>query len=162
MAEQTETKRGLALRDPMGTLQDLQEDLERWFGNPRWFGRPIRFPGRRFFEDGAAWMPRVDIYEDGTEIVVKAELPGVNKDDISIALEGDELVLKGERKSEKEVKEDHYYRMERQYGSFARRLPVPAGTTAAAIKASFKDGVLEVRMPKGPEPKPVTQPINVA
>ena len=162
MAEQAEAKRSLARRDPFGALQELQDEMEHWFDRPHWFSRPFRFPRMRFFADGAAWAPSVDIYEDGTELVIKAELPGVTKDDISIALEEDMLVLKGERKSETEVKEDHYHRMERQYGSFFRRLPVPAGTVAEAITASFKDGVLEIRLPRPAEQKPAATPIKVA
>lgn len=156
MTEQTEPKKSLARREPFGRLQELQEEMERWFG------RPFRLPRMRFFEDGTAWAPAVDVYDDGKEMVVKAELPGVAKDDMSIALEDDELVIKGERKSEKEVKEEHYYRMERQYGSFYRRLPVPAGTTAEAITASFKDGMLEIRMPKPAEEKAAAKQIPVA
>jgi HSP20 family protein len=162
MAEQTESRRGLARRDPFGALQEVEAELEHWFRPARWFGRPFRFPRLRAFEEGAVWAPSVDIYDDGKYVVVKADLPGVNKEDISIALEDDELVLKGERKSEKEVKEDHYYRMERQYGSFYRRLPVPAGTTAEAITASFKDGMLEIRMPKPAEEKAAAKQIPVA
>jgi HSP20 family protein len=162
MATETEAKRSLARRDPFAALQEMEDEMQHWFRPPRWFGRPFSLSRPRFFQDGAAWAPSVDVYEDGNEVVVKAELPGVKKEDISITLEDDELVLKGERKSEKEIKEEHYYRTERQYGSFYRRLPVPAGTTVEAIKASFKDGVLEIHMPKPSEAKPAAKQIKVA
>jgi HSP20 family protein len=157
-----ETKRNLMLREPFAALQGLEDEIEDWFRSPRWFGRSFRFPRLPRLESGAAWAPSVDIYEDGNELVVKAELPGVTKEDVTVSLEEDTLVLQGERKSEKEVKEDKYYRMERQYGSFYRRLPVPAGTTEDSIKASFKDGILEIRMPKPAESKPAAKQITVA
>lgn len=144
-------------RDPFESLVDLQDEIGRWFGRPAW---PRRF-GRLFETDGH-WAPRIDVFEDGNDIVVKADLPGVKKEDVEITLEGGDLVLKGERKAEKEIKEEHYYRMEHTYGSFYRRVPLPAGTAATDIKASFKEGVLELRAPKPVQQKPGAEKIAVA
>ena len=141
-------------RDPFESLADFQDEIARWFG------RPWR-PRRLFLEKNGNWAPRTDVYEDGNEIVIKAEIPGVNKEDVEITFEDGDLVLKGERKSEKEVKEEHFYRMEREYGSFHRRIPLPAGITPEAIKATFKDGVLEIRAPRPAETKPEAKKITV-
>jgi len=85
--------------------------------------------------------------------VVKAELPGMKKEDIEVNLSGETLTIKGEKKQEEEVKEDNYYRRERTYGAFSRAIDLPCEVKSAEIKASFKDGVLEIRMPKTEEAK---------
>ena len=96
----------------------------------------------------AVWAPRVDMYEESGDIVVKAELPGIQRSDIEVTVEDNDLILKGERKSEKEVKDENYYRVERAYGTFYRRIPLPSAVDAEKIKAKFQDGVLEVRVAK--------------
>jgi HSP20 family protein len=104
------------------------------------------------------WQPAVDIYENDDAIVVKAELPGVDKKDISVDLNGDTLTLKGERTSEKEAKEDQYYRKERVYGSFERHFKLPENVNPEKINADFKDGVLKVEIakPEAIKPKQIT------
>jgi HSP20 family protein len=95
----------------------------------------------------------VDIYEKGDWIVVQAELPGVAKEDITIDVKDRVLTLRGERKLDREIKEDSYYRRERAYGRFARSFTVPAGVNPDSIKAEFKDGLLNVHIPKPLEQK---------
>ena len=110
-------------------------------------------------EDGVwDWKPAVDIYENDTAFVVKAELPGVDKKDISIDFNGDTLTLKGERSSEKEVKEDKYYHKESVYGSFERHFKLPENVDPEKITADFKDGVLkiEIAKPEAIKPKQIT------
>ena len=104
------------------------------------------------------WNPAVDVYENDDAIVVKAELPGVDKDQIAVDVDGRTLTLKGERTGENEVKEDNYYRRERVYGRFERSFALPAEVDADAIKAEFKDGVLKIEIPKpeGTKPKQIT------
>jgi HSP20 family protein len=139
----TPAPRGRAL-DPFSMLTDMEMAMDRMFGR-RWpFARSLR----RLTDTGSGWAPQVDMYEEGDMLVVKAELPGVSKDDVEVMLDRGDLVLKGERKSEHEVKDEHYYQMERSFGSFYRRLPMPEGVQADQLSASFKDGVLEVRTPK--------------
>jgi HSP20 family protein len=99
------------------------------------------------------WNPVVDIYEKGDWIVVQAELPGVAKEDITIDVKDRVLTLRGERKLDREIKEDSYYRRERAYGRFARSFTVPAGVNPDSIKAEFKDGLLNVHIPKPLEQK---------
>ena len=101
------------------------------------------------------WMPAVDIYEtEAREFVVKAELADVKREDINITFENGVLTIRGDRKFSDEVKRDHYHRIERQYGAFSRSFTVPQTVDASRIAASFKDGVLTVRMPQREEARP--------
>ena len=95
----------------------------------------------------------MDVYEDKDNVVVKAELPGMDKNEIEVNLSGSVLTLKGEKKKEQEVEEKDYYRSERSYGAFLRTVDLPKDVQADKIKASFKNGVLEVRLPKTQEAK---------
>jgi HSP20 family protein len=108
------------------------------------------------------WAPPVDIYENGESLVLKAELPGVNPDDVEIRVEDNTLYLKGERKFEKEVKEQNYHRVERSYGTFTRTFSLPNSIDADKVAASYKDGVLTLTMPKKEEAKPKSIKINVS
>jgi HSP20 family protein len=144
--------------DPFEMFNEMQQDMARFWGS----GWPFTFrPFRPVARESAVLMPSVDVYEKNGNLIVKTELPGIKKEDISITLEGDDLVIRGERKSESEVKQEDYYRMERTYGSFYRRLPLPFAATADQIVATATDGVLEIQIPKPPEAKPETKEIKV-
>jgi len=108
------------------------------------------------------WAPPVDIYEDGDNLVLKAELPGINPEEVEIRVEDNTLYLKGERKFEKEVKEQSYHRVERSYGAFTRTFSLPNSIDADKVSASYKDGVLTLTMPKKEEAKPKTIKIEVS
>jgi len=108
------------------------------------------------------WAPPVDIYENGENLVLKAELPGINPDDVEIRVEDNTLYLKGERKFEKEVKEQNYHRVERSYGTFTRTFSLPNSIDSDKVAANYKDGVLTLTMPKKEEAKPKTIKINVS
>ena len=95
----------------------------------------------------------MDLYEEKDEIVVKAELPGMEKDNIEVNLSDDRLTIKGEKKKEEEIKKENYYRSERSYGSFVRTLELPGEVQADKVKANFKNGVLEIRLPKTEQAK---------
>ena len=115
------------------------------------FGRRTRpwWPERWFRGDELERrVPLVDVFEDKDEIVVKAEIPGMDKDNIEVNLTDHTLTIKGEKKKEEEIKEENYYRAERSYGSFIRTVELPAEVHTDKVKANFKNGVLEVRMPK--------------
>jgi len=128
--------------------RDMERMMEDFFGRrPRW---PERWFGNRELEITA---PAVDVFEEKDEIVVKAELPGMNKENIEVNLTDHHLTIKGEKKKEAEVKEENYYRAERSYGSFLRTLELPKDVHADKVKASFKNGILEVRLPKTEEAK---------
>ena len=108
-------------------------------------------------------MPRIDVFEKDGSLVVKAELPGAKKEDIAVTLDDGDLVIRGEKKSESEVKDEHYYRMERSYGSFYRRMALPFETTAESLQATFTDGILEIRIPKpAAAERPEAQPIKIS
>jgi HSP20 family protein len=107
-----------------------------------------------------AWNPAVDIFENDNEIVVKAELPGMNAKDIEVKFENSVLILKGDRRFEKETKEENYHRVEREYGTFSRTFTVPVAVDGEKVSAEYKDGVLKVVLPKKEEVKP--KPIKVA
>jgi HSP20 family protein len=134
---------------PWHEMPSLQHRINR-FLEDAWAGAPTR--GEDF--SLAEWNPAVDIYEDADTIVIKAELPGVDKQDIAVDLKDDVLSLRGERNYQNEVKEDHYYRKERASGSFSRRFTLPAGMNPETIKADYQDGVLTVTIPKPEERKP--------
>jgi HSP20 family protein len=108
----------------------------------------------------SAWNPAVDILENENEIVIKAELPGLNAKDIEVKFENNVLVLKGERRFEKETKEENYHRIEREYGTFSRAFTVPFAVKSENVTAEYRDGVLKVVLPKKEEIKP--KPIKIA
>jgi HSP20 family protein len=99
------------------------------------------------------WTPAVDLYETAEALVLKAELPGFSKEDVHIELKDNTLTLKGERKREFDVKEEQFHRVERAYGAFQRSFALPALVDADKAEATFKDGVLELRLPKTEEAK---------
>ena len=115
-----------------------------------------------YSEGTRAWVPPVDIYEgDNHEVVIKAELPDVKKDDIRVTFENDVLTIAGERKQEASVQRDSFSRVERRFGSFSRSFTLPTTVDASGIAASYKDGVLTVRLPRREEAKPKQITVNV-
>jgi HSP20 family protein len=102
----------------------------------------------------AKWTPTCDIYETEKEVVVKAELPGLKKEDVQVSIDNNLLSIHGERKFEEETKKENYYRVERSYGEFLRTFTLPAFVDATKINAEFKDGILTLNLPKKEEAKP--------
>ena len=133
--------------DPFRDLVSLQERMNRLFDESlsRREDQPLGM---------TTWSPAVDIYETENAIVLKAELPGLTKENIELSIHDGVLTLKGERKFEKEVKEENYHRIERAYGSFQRSFSLPTAIEEDKIKASFKEGILEVTLPKAEAVKP--------
>ena len=105
------------------------------------------------------WNPAVDIYETDNEIVLKAELPGLDVKDIELRLENNVLMLKGERRFEKETKDENYHRIEREYGTFSRAFTLPSPVNVDKAVAEYKEGILKVTIPKKEEMKP--KPIKI-
>jgi len=118
------------------------------------------FLGKDWEAPTTAWNPSVDIFENDNEVVVKAELPGMNAKDIDVKLENNILTLRGERRFEKEAKEENYHRVEREYGTFSRTFALPTPVDGDKVSAEYKDGVLKVLLPKKEEIKP--KPIKIA
>jgi len=133
--------------EPFRDLVTTQDRLNRLFNETMG-----RFMGEEGLRAGA-WVPAVDIYETEQNIVLKAELPGVDPKDVEATVHEGTLYLKGERKFEKEVKEESYHHVERSHGSFARSFELPASVDADKVLAEFKDGVLTLTMPKKEEGK---------
>lgn len=133
---------------PYGAVASLQDSINRLFNDA--------FPRSSTDDEVAlsAWKPVVDIYDQADSIVIHAELPGVTKDNVSIEVKENILTLKGERIEIKEVNEDKYFRKERSFGSFYRAFTLPSAINPDNIKATFKDGVLEIVIPKPEEQKP--------
>ncbi|HYB21976.1 MAG TPA: Hsp20/alpha crystallin family protein [Thermodesulfobacteriota bacterium] len=108
-----------------------------------------------------AWIPAVDIYETKESIVLNVELPGVTKEDISLEVKDSTLTIKGEKKLEKNVKEENFHRMERTYGSFTRAFTLPSTVQQDKVKAKFRDGILEIMLPKAEEARPKQIKVDV-
>jgi len=108
------------------------------------------------------WLPPVDIEENDREYILKAELPGMKKEEVKLTVEGGTLSISGERKAEKEEKDKKYHRMERSYGAFQRSFTLPEGALAEKISAEFKDGVLLVHLPKDETAKPQAIEVKVS
>ena len=134
--------------DPFRELSIMQERMNRLFEDA---GR-----GWRGDEPSSTttWSPAVDIYETESEIMVQAELPGVDRKDITLNLEKNVLTLKGERRFEKETKQENYHRIERSYGGFSRSFSIPAIVDEEKIRADYKDGILKIALPKKEQVKP--------
>ena len=135
--------------DPFRDLSVLQDRMNRLFDDVSG-GR-----GWRTDEPSATttWSPSVDIFETEGEIVVKAELPGIDRKDITLNLEKNVLTVKGERRFEKETKEENYHRIERSYGAFSRAFSLPATVDEEKIKADYRDGILKIVLPKKEQAK---------
>jgi len=132
--------------DPFRDLSDVQSEINRLFDG--FFSRPA--------QSGAmerVWAPAVDMYETKDELVVVAELPGLSEKDIHLSITGDVLTLRGERRWTQEAKQESYYRGERWFGKFERTLPLPIPVQASDVKASYRDGVLTITLPKADEIK---------
>lgn len=130
-------------------LQSLQYDMNRIFDE---FFRGDILADNNFFSRD--WNPAVDIVENTDNYILKAELPGMSKDDVKITLENNILTIRGEKKNEYEKKEGNYHRVERSYGSFERSFTIPGTIKANDIDAQYKDGVLSLTLPKAEEAKP--------
>jgi HSP20 family protein len=126
--------------EPMREMEELFDRMTKSFG-------PLRL-GTGEGLGATDWSPRVDIAETPEEFVVKAELPEVNKEDVHVTVENGMLTLRGERKQEKEEKGKKFHRIERSYGSFSRAFTLPDNVDDSKVKASFKDGMLTVQLPK--------------
>ena len=132
--------------DPFRDMFAVQDRLSRFMSHDAGLATPLEGVG--------AWLPPVDLIEDSERLVFRAELPGVERNDIDIKVEEGTLVLRGEKKQEKDVKDESAHRAERYYGSFSRSFVLPTTINADKISATYRDGVLEVVLPKAEEAKP--------
>ena len=127
------------------------------------FNRSLNDPYTPRTEDAfGAWAPPVDIFEKQDHLVIRAEIPGVQKDDMDVRIENGVLTLHGERKQDTEIREEDAHRIERVYGTFTRSFILPTTVDAAKVTATYKDGVLEVSVPKAEAAKPKQVEIKAA
>jgi HSP20 family protein len=142
--------------DPFGELSTLQDRLNDFFTQPAgFFPRPLSlFRGAEQELAAPGFMPPVDVFEDEHNIVVTAELPGIEEKDLDITVENNVLTFSGERKMEKEEKKENFQRIERRYGRFTRSFTLPPTVDAENVNAEFTNGVLKIMLPKLEEAKP--------
>jgi HSP20 family protein len=129
---------------PFRTLERFADEVTRIFDD---FGLGRAWSRVPAASDLLAWAPRVDVTQHEDELVIRADLPGLEKDDVKVNVAEDAVTIHGERHRAQEEERDGVYRTERNYGTFYRTIPLPAGTVTDQAKASFKNGVLEIRMP---------------
>ena len=131
--------------DPFSDMVQFRDEVGRWFDT---------LDKRSEGEKATVWAPDVDIKETDKDIQLKADLPGMRKEDIDISVDEDQLIIKGEREYEKEEKDRDFVRVERSYGSFYRSFNIGVPVKADQIKAAYRDGVLEIVLPKAEAKKP--------
>ncbi len=156
------TPYGGQVATPFAMMRRMMDDMDRLFENfgfarspalSTWsgfddFDNLSRLPATR--QAATLWSPPIEVFERGNELVVRADLPGLSKDDVNVDIDNGILTISGERRSEHEEEREGYFRSERSYGSFSRSIPLPEAVNEDQVNASFKDGVLEVTMPKPP------------
>ena len=141
--------------DPFLELEDVSKHLNRIFGRT-----PARIEPDRELLTMADWTPSVDITETDTAYMIKGEIPGVDRENVKVTIEDGMVTISGERKQEKEEKDKKFHRIERSYGSFMRSFRLPDNVDESAVKAEFKDGMINVTLPKSGKTK--AKLINVA
>lgn len=152
--------RRLARYDPFGgwganpfrSLQRFADEMDRMFEDVgfgrRWSGSPT-WRGTTSYE----WAPQIDLFQKENELTIRADLPGLKRDEVSVDITDDAVTIQGARHREREEEREGYYRSERSYGSFCRVVPLPEGAITEQAKAKFRDGVLEITMPAAPAAK---------
>ncbi len=154
--EKTKGKMEVALKtpetaNPFQMMRRFTKDMERLFEDFGGFGFPnffrTDFAPFRMELDTGEWMPQIEVFQNNGQFTVRADLPGLTKDDVKVEVTDDFLTLSGERKEEKEEKREGFYRSERSYGSFYRQIPLPEGAKTENAAATFVNGVLEIAIP---------------
>jgi HSP20 family protein len=157
MSELTRWQPVMTRWNPFKELEEIEKRLSTYMGRPA----PRTEAGKEAMTV-AEWSPLVDITEDEKEYVIKAELPDVKKEDIKLTVEDNVMSISGERKYEKEEKGKKYHRVERAYGSFLRSFTLPEAADGSKVSAEYKDGLLNVRLPKSEKAKPKSIEVKVS
>ncbi|HZI86098.1 MAG TPA: Hsp20/alpha crystallin family protein [Pyrinomonadaceae bacterium] len=169
MKDEKEEKTELARKtpetaNPFQMMRRFTNDMERLFEGFQGFSFPTFFktdfpPFRTEFEN-IEWVPQIEVLQNNGQFMVRADLPGLTKDDVKVEMTDDLLTLSGERKEEKEEKREGFYRSERSYGSFYRQIPLPEGAKTEDAAATFHNGVLEITIP-APKVEPLTRKLEI-
>jgi len=159
--KETALTRPGAARDPFTLMRQMTAELDRMFEESAW--PTFRWPSlaARPEPETAAWFPEIDVFEKDNRLVTRIDLPGVKKEDVKVEVTDGRLAISGERKSEAEEKKEHFYRCERNYGSFYRAVPLPEGVKLDDVKATFSDGVLEVSIPLPAKPEAKVRKVEI-
>lgn len=139
---------------PLEELGTLRHEMDRLF--ERFFGEWPTWP-----KSDGGWAPRIDMAETGDSVTIKAELPGLEAKDVDVSIFGNTLTVRGEKKEEREEKDEHYHLVERAHGTFSRVVRLPAAVDVEKIKASFKNGVLTITLPKTEEARQKAIPVSI-
>ncbi len=145
---------------PFQEFTDLKREMDQLFDE--FFGRRTSLTkAEKTFPATEIYFPPVDIYEKAEEIVIKAGIPGVKKEDINISFLENTLTIRGERRRDEEIKDEDYYHLEQHYGSFSRSITLPMKLNPEGMKANYKDGILEIILPKLKKTKPKEVKVEV-
>jgi HSP20 family protein len=166
MAGKQENGKAVAVKKQPPMPSGWPEEMDRWFdrafrGSWPMMPRPYWARWPRMWA-ATAWVPEVDVIEKDDKILVKADVPGIKREDMEVAVEDGALVIKGRREESKEVKEENYRRSEQMAGEFYRSIALPEGVDPDAIEATLKDGVLEVVVPRPAQPKAKAHKVKVS
>jgi HSP20 family protein len=140
-------------------LRQMTSELDRLFDEPAW--PSFRWPTFARTFASTRWAPEIDVFEKDNRLVTKIDLPGMKKEDVKVEVADGNLAISGERKTEAEEKKEHFYRCEREYGSFYRSVPLPEGVKLEDVKATFADGVLEVSVPLPARPETNVRKVEI-
>ena len=161
----TKKESGLArqavARDPFALLTQMTSEFDRMFEGSGW--PAFRWPAfrGRAIDEGAKWLPEIDVFEKDNRLFTKIDLPGIKKEDVKVEVTDGYLTISGERKTEAEEKKERFYRCEREYGGFYRAVPLPEGVKLEDVKATFADGVLEVSVPLPAKAEPAVRKVEI-
>lgn len=142
---------------PFGLMRRLSDEMDRIFGD--WSIGGLFGGG---LQELQAWAPPVEVFQRGDELLIRADLPGLQKEDVNVEVTDDAVTIRGERRHEETEDREGYYRSERSYGTFLRVIPLPEGAITESAKATFKDGVLEITMPAPPKETRKSRKIELA
>ena len=147
--------------DAFAMLRQMTSELDRMFEGFEWPAFKWPSLGDRPALEAATWFPEIDVFAKDNRLVTKVDLPGLKKEDVKVEVADGWLTISGERKTESEEKKEDFYRIERQYGSFYRSVPLPDGAKLEDVKATFTDGVLEVSVPLPATPEAQVQKVEI-
>lgn len=144
--------------NPFDELASLRESMDKLFDDLL----TTRRPGQRGETAPILWQPAIEAYETDQDLVIRAELPGIDPKNVEISVSGDTLTIKGEARAEQDEKRRNYHRRELRYGSFVRSLTLPTGVQGDQAKAAYRNGILEIRVPKSERAKPKSVKVEVS